>query len=84
MYGFGKPTSIPASGRIMEAARATAESVRQPGVFQNDGTLKTDARRKWDIDSSALNYTFLFEERHQFHSGKEVTADDVAFSCRDF
>ena len=49
---------------------------------QNDGSLKPFLSEKWEVDSSGLSYTFYLKKGIKFHSGNELTANDVAFSMK--
>lgn len=47
-----------------------------------DGTLSPDIAASYDISDDELTYTFTLHEDALFHNGKEVTAEDVAFTVR--
>lgn len=51
-------------------------------VFPNmDGTVSPSLAKSWDISDDGLVYTFHLRENVSFHSGNEVTAEDVVFSA---
>jgi peptide/nickel transport system substrate-binding protein len=78
----GTPNIDPGVGQDYGSSMALPNLYDSLVFPQNDGTLKPMLAEKWDIDSSALNYTFYLRKGIKFHSGKEVTADDVAFSMQ--
>ena len=50
-------------------------------VFPNyDGSVRPQVATKWDISEDGLTYKFYIREGVKFHSGNELTAEDVAFS----
>ena len=50
-------------------------------VFPNpDGSVRPQIATKWDISEDGLTYKFYIREGIKFHSGNELTAEDVAFS----
>jgi len=50
-------------------------------VFPNsDGSVRPQLATKWDISEDGLTYKFYIREGVKFHSGNELTAEDVAFS----
>lgn len=50
-------------------------------VFPNpDGSVRPQVATKWDISEDGLTYKFYIRKGVKFHSGNELTAEDVAFS----
>ena len=50
-------------------------------VFPNyDGSVRPQLATKWDISEDGLTYKFYIREGVKFHSGNELTAEDVVFS----
>lgn len=50
-------------------------------VFPNpDGSVRPHLAESWDVSEDNLVYTFHLKRGVKFHSGNELTADDVAFS----
>jgi len=50
-------------------------------VFPNyDGSVRPQVATKWDISEDGLTYKFYIREGIKFHSGNELTAEDVVFS----
>lgn len=45
-----------------------------------EGDVKPWLAEKWDVASDGLKYTFYLKKGVKFHSGEELTADDVVFS----
>jgi peptide/nickel transport system substrate-binding protein len=45
-----------------------------------DGTYAGDLADSYEIDKSALNYTFVIKDDAEFHDGSKVTADDVVYT----
>ena len=48
--------------------------------YDNKGNLTGDLAEKWSIDDNRTTYTFNIRKNAFWHDGKEVTADDVAFT----
>ncbi len=48
----------------------------------NDGTLKPLVAERWERDESGLNYTYYLRKGIKFHSGNELTSNDVVFSMK--
>ena len=50
-------------------------------VFPNpDGSIRPQVATKWDISEDGLTYKFYIRKGVKFHSGNELTAEDIAFS----
>ncbi len=50
-------------------------------VFPNpDGSVRPHVATKWDVSEDGLTYKFYIRKGVKFHSGNELTAEDVAFS----
>lgn len=45
-----------------------------------DGSVKSHIADSWTMSDDGMKYTFKIKEGIKFHSGNELTADDVAFS----
>jgi len=49
---------------------------------KDDGTIQPCLAQSWQADSSGKSFTFRLRQGVKFHSGKELTADDVVFSAK--
>lgn len=50
-------------------------------VFPNpDGSVRAHLATKWDVSADGLVWEFTLKQGVKFHNGKELTAEDVAFS----
>ncbi|MEW6398005.1 MAG: ABC transporter substrate-binding protein [Bacillota bacterium] len=47
-----------------------------------DGTIKAHLATNWDVSPDGLKYTFHLRQGVKFHSGDELTAEDVEFSMK--
>lgn len=48
--------------------------------FAEDGSIKPDLAKSWDISEDGLTYTFHLHDGVTFHDGTKMTANDVKFS----
>ena len=48
--------------------------------YEGDLDIYPDLAEKWDISPDGLTYTFYLRQGVKFHTGQEVTADDVKFT----
>lgn len=48
----------------------------------NDGSVRPHLAKEWEISDDGLVYTFKLRKGVKFHSGNEVTAEDVVFSVK--
>jgi ABC-type transport system substrate-binding protein len=48
--------------------------------YQGDLDVHPDLAEKWDISEDGLTYTFYLKQGIKFHTGQEVTANDVKFT----
>lgn len=48
--------------------------------YEGDLDIHPDLAESWDISDDGLVYTFHLREGVEFHTGQEVTADDVKFT----
>lgn len=49
---------------------------------KNDGSVEPSIATKWETSPDGLVWTFYLRQGVKFHSGKELTAQDVAFSMQ--
>ena len=45
-----------------------------------DGSIKPHLAESWTMSDDGMKYTFKIKEGVKFHSGNDLTAEDVAFS----
>jgi peptide/nickel transport system substrate-binding protein len=56
-----------------------------PLVFPDEeGDVQPHVAEDWEVSEDGLEYTFTLREDITFHSGNELTADDVAYSLERF
>ena len=56
-----------------------------PLIFPDeDGEVQPHLAEDWDVSDDGLEFTFYLRDDVTFHSGNELTADDVAFSLERF
>ena len=53
-----------------------------PLKFEDDGNIVGDLAEKWGVSPDGLTWTIKFKEGVKFHSGKEMTAEDVKATYR--
>jgi peptide/nickel transport system substrate-binding protein len=78
----GTPKIDPAVGMDTSSCIALVNLYDTLVYPEDDGTLRPMAAEKWDIDESGLKYTFYLKKGIKFHSGNELTANDVVFSMK--
>jgi peptide/nickel transport system substrate-binding protein len=67
-------------------AAAAIDEVTYANIFQGltrfaeDGSIKPDLAKSWDISEDGLTYTFHLHDGVTFHDGTKMTAEDVKFS----
>ncbi len=78
---FAWPTYIdPAVGSDYSSSTAFT-NLYDPLVFPTpDGNVKPWVATEWNVSSDGLTWTFKIRKGIKFHSGRELTAEDVAFS----
>ncbi|MCF8884552.1 MAG: ABC transporter substrate-binding protein [Aigarchaeota archaeon] len=47
-----------------------------------EGTVKPHVAERWEVSEDGLTWTFYLRKGVKFHSGRELTAEDVVFSLR--
>ncbi|HIH98295.1 MAG TPA: ABC transporter substrate-binding protein [Thermoplasmata archaeon] len=78
--GFAWPTYIdPAEGSDYSSSTALC-NLYDPLVFPTETEIKPWVAKNWDVSSDGKVWTFYINEGIKFHSGRELTAKDVAFS----
>jgi len=78
----GTPKIDPAVGMDTSSCIALVNLYDTLVFPADDGSLKPMAAEKWDVDESGLNYTFYLKKGIKFHSGNELTANDVVYSMK--
>ncbi|MGM0405588.1 MAG: ABC transporter substrate-binding protein [Thermoplasmatota archaeon] len=78
--GFAWPTDIdPATGSDKSSTVAFT-NFYDPLVFPTQEGVKPWIAEDWDISDDATTWTFYLRDDVTFHSGNEMTAEDVMFS----
>ncbi len=78
--GFAWPTEIdPATGTDKSSTTAFT-NLYDPLVFPTQEGVKPWIAEDWDISEDGTVYTFNIREDVTFHSGRDLTAEDVYFS----
>src|ERR1043166_8229203 len=49
-------------------------------AWSEDNKVVPNLAKSWDVSSDGRTYTFHLNQGVKFHNGREMTADDVAFS----
>jgi len=82
----GKTTEAPSLEPHRENAlsRARVTQNMYSYVVQADSDLKIvpDLAEKWDISPDGLTYTFTLRKGVKFHTGRELTSEDVKYSLQ--
>jgi len=78
----GTPKIDPAVGMDTSSCIALVNLYDTLVYPADDGSLEPMIAEKWDVDESGLNYTFYLKKGIKFHSGNELTANDVVFSMK--
>lgn len=73
-------TLDPAHGVTLLDSRLIAMLFNGLVALTPDGRLVPDLAARWEVDDDGLTYTFTLREGVKFHSGREVSAEDVVFS----
>ncbi len=47
-----------------------------------EGTVKPHVAERWEVSEDGLTWTFYLRKGVKFHSGRELTAEDVVFSLK--
>ena len=81
--GFAWPTYIdPAVGSDFSSTHAIS-NLYDPLVFPTpDGGVMPWVAESWDVSDDGKVWTFKIRKGIKFHSGRELTAEDVAFSMK--
>lgn len=84
--------ALTASAPTLDPHSTTHLAVREIGMHIFESLLAFDAKfqvvpqlaEKWEVSRDGLAYTFHLRKGVKFHSGKEMTADDVLASVERF
>lgn len=81
--GFAWPTYIdPAVGSDFSSTHAIT-NLYDPLVYPTaDGGVIPWVAERWEVSEDGLTWTFYIRKGIKFHSGRELTAEDVAFSMK--
>jgi len=74
------PKIDPAIGSDGAAAHAHLNLYDTLVFPQNDGSVVPHVAESWEMSDDGMVYTFHLKSGIKFHSGEELTADDVVFS----
>lgn len=78
----GTPKIDPAVGMDTSSSIALINLYDSLVYPADDGSIEPMLAERWEIDESGLNYTFYLRKGIKFHSGNELTANDVVYSMK--
>jgi peptide/nickel transport system substrate-binding protein len=76
----GTPNIDPGVGQDYGSSIALANLYDTLVYPENDGSLRPMLAEKWEAAPDGMSFVFHLRKGVKFHSGKELTAEDVAFS----